>query len=79
MTNLEKYNQIFIDIFDVKEEELGDNFTKAEVENWDSVRQMNILSQFEETFDVILDPEDMMTFKSYNAGKKILAKNNIAL
>jgi hypothetical protein len=33
----------------------------------------------EETFDLMLDPEDIMACTSYNAGKEILAKNGIEL
>ena len=79
MTNLEKYNQIFVEVFGAKVEELGDNYSKETVAEWDSVHQLNIISQMEETFDIMLDPEDIMACTSYNAGKEILTKNDIEL
>lgn len=79
MNNLEKYNQIFVEVFGASIDHLGDNFSKETVSEWDSVHQLNIISLIEETFDLMLDPEDIMACTSYNAGKEILAKNNIEL
>ena len=79
MTNLEKYNAIFTEVFGVTAEQLGDNFNKETVSEWDSVHQLNIISLLEETFDLMLDPEDIMACTSYKAGKEILAKNGIEL
>ena len=79
MTNLEKYNAIFIYLFSATADQLGDNFSKETVSEWDSVHQLNIISLLEETFDLMLDPEDIMACTSYNAGKEILTKNGIKL
>lgn len=79
MTNLEQYNAIFVEVFGVSIELLGDNFSKETVSEWDSVHQLNIISLIEESFDLMLDPEDIMACTSYNAGKEILAKNGIEL
>ena len=79
MTNLEKYNDIIVEVFGADVAQLGDNYSKETVAEWDSVHQLNIISLMEETFDLMLDPEDIMACISYNAGKEILAKNGIEL
>ena len=79
MTNLEKYNAIFTEVFGATPQQLGDNYSKDTISEWDSVHQLNIISLLEETFDLMLDPEDIMACTSYNAGKEILAKNGIEL
>ena len=79
MTNLEQYNAIFTEVFGATTDQLGDDFSKETVSEWDSVHQLNIISLLEETFDLMLDPEDIMACTSYNAGKEILAKNGIEL
>ena len=79
MTNLEKYNAIFTEVFGATVDQLGENYSKETVSEWDSVHQLNIISLLEETFDLMLDPEDIMAFTSYNAGKEILAKNDIEI
>lgn len=36
MDNLEKYQEVFVDIFDVQAERLNDKFTFEEISCWDS-------------------------------------------
>ena len=79
MTNLEKYNQIFVEVFGVSANVLNDNFSKASVADWDSVHQLNIISLMEDAFDIMIDPDDIMSCTSYEAGKDILMKNGIGL
>lgn len=79
MSNLEKYDAIFTEVFGATADQLGDNYSKETVSEWDSVHQLNIISLLEEAFDLMLDPEDIMACTSYNAGKKILAKNGVEL
>lgn len=79
MTNIEKYNDIFVQVFGADVAQLGDNYSKETVAEWDSVHQLNIISLMEETFDLMLDPEDIMACTSYIAGKEILARNGVEL
>ncbi|MCQ2346458.1 MAG: acyl carrier protein [Paludibacteraceae bacterium] len=79
MTNVEKLNNIFIEVFGATVEQLGDNYCKENVADWDSVHQLGIISGMEETFDLMLDPEDIMACTSYNAAKDILAKNGVEI
>lgn len=79
MTNTEKYNAIYTNIFGVAAEQLGDTFSKETVAEWDSVHQLGIITGMEEAFDLMLDPEDIMACTSYRAGKEILEKYNIEI
>ena len=79
MTNIEKYNEIFAEVFGADASQLGDSYGKETVAEWDSVHQLNIITLMEDTFDLLLDPEDIMACTNYKAGKEILAKNGIEL
>ena len=79
MENLEKYNNAFVEVFGAKAEELNDNYSKETVEEWDSVHQLSLVAEFEEAFDIMFDPEDIMDLTSYAKGKEILAKYDISL
>lgn len=79
MSNIEKYNSIFTEVFGVDESALNDNFGKDSVADWDSVHQLNLISLAEELFDIMLDPEDIMAFTSYKAGKEIISKQGVEL
>lgn len=76
---LEKYNQVFAEIFNVSIDQLSDNFDKDSVDNWDSVLQLALVEGMEDTFDIMLDTEDILNFTSYKLGKEILSKYEIEL
>ena len=79
MENIEKYNEAFVQVFGAKAEELNDNYGKDTVEEWDSVHQLSLMSELEEAFDIMFDPEDIMEMISYKNGKEILAKYDVTL
>lgn len=79
MTNIEKYNNAFVEVFGVDNSVLNNGFSKDSVESWDSVHLLNIIALLEESFDVMLDPEDIMAFTSYQAGMEILGKYEVEL
>lgn len=79
MTNLEKLNAIFCEVFSVDAFALDNDFNKDSVEGWDSVRQLSLTSSVEDEFDIMLDAEDILEFTSYENAKAILAKYDIEL
>lgn len=79
MTNLEKLNNIFCEVFSVEASALNSNFNKDTVEGWDSVRQLSLTSSVEDEFDIMLDAEDIIGFSSYEIAKEILKKYDIEL
>lgn len=79
MSNLEKLNNIFCEVFSVEETALNADFDNTTVDGWDSVHQLSLTSAVEDEFDIMLDAEDILEFNSYENAKKILAKYNIDL
>lgn len=79
MTNREKFNQAFIEVFGVEESALTSAFAKENVDAWDSVHQLNIIAILEETFDIMFDPEDIMELTSYEKGMALMAKYEVEL
>jgi acyl carrier protein len=74
MTNLEKYNQAFIESFEVTEDQLP-GLKYQDVETWDSVGHMGLIASLEEAFNIMMDTDDIIDFSSYEKGKDILAKD----
>ena len=56
MTNIEKLNEIFCEVFNVESTALSDNFNKDSVDGWDSVHQLSLVAALEDSFDIMLDP-----------------------
>lgn len=79
MENLEKYNNAFVQVFGAKLEDLNENYGKETVGEWDSVHQLSLIAEFEEAFDVMFDPEDIMEMTSYAKGKELLKKYEVEL
>ena len=79
MTNIDKLNKIFCEVFNVDGSALGKGFDKDRVDGWDSVRQLSLTSSLEDTFDIMLDPEDIISCNSYEAAKSMLSKYEIEL
>lgn len=77
MTNLEKLNEIFCEVFSVETSALSGDFNKCNVNGWDSVRQLSLTSAIEDAFDIMLDAEDILEFTSYDNAKHVLAKYDI--
>ncbi|EKM0667178.1 acyl carrier protein [Cronobacter turicensis] len=78
MTNLAKYNTIFMETFEVPEEVLAD-YKYQDTPSWDSVGHMTMIASLEETFDIMMDTEDIIDFSSWQKGKEILQKYDVEI
>lgn len=78
MTNLEKYNNAFVTALNAAMEQLpGLNY--QDIEGWDSVGHMQLIAELEDTFDIMMETDDIIDFSSYEKGQEILAKYGVAL
>lgn len=73
MNNLEKYNNAFIETFEIAEDQL-EGLKYQDIEAWDSVGHMGLIAALEDAFDIMMDTDDIIDFSSYEKGKEILAK-----
>ena len=78
MSNLEKYDKLFLSSFRVKPEDLP-TLTYRGIPACDSVGHMEFMSEMEETFKISLSTLDVLDFSSYEKGKEILAKYGVTL
>ena len=76
MTNKEKYDNVFIENLDVKEEQLA-ALKYQDVPTWDSVGHMGLVSELEDAFDIQFETDDIVDFNSYQKGMEILAKYGV--
>lgn len=71
MNNLEKYNEAFCKTFVINEEQLK-GLKYQEINAWDSVGHMGLIAALEDSFDIMMDTDDIIDFSSYEKGKEIL-------
>lgn len=77
MTNKDKYHQIFMDIFEVNDNELNENFTFKNVDKWDSLTHLTLISELEDAFDVMFETDDILHFGGFMNGIEILKRYGI--
>lgn len=46
---------------------------------WDSVAHMVLMATLEETFDIMLDTDDVIDFSSFEKGREILRRYDVEL
>lgn len=72
MTNEEKYVAVFMETFDVEESD-AKKLKYQDIEAWDSVGHMNLVAGMEDTFDIMMETDDIIDFNSYEKGKELLS------
>lgn len=72
MTNLERYNKIFMSVFRKKEEELKELKYRG-FDLWDSIGHMDLVAELEEAFEIRLETSDMLDLTSYEKGMEVLS------
>lgn len=78
MTNIEKYNNAFVEALELDLDGI-ENATMEIIDKWDSIGQMTLIAVIEETFGIELKPDEVMAFISYKSGMDILKAHNIEL
>ena len=73
----EKYKKAFIKSLSLTDDKNIDELKYNEIDEWDSIGHMTLISELEETFNISFDTDDIVNFSSYTEGKKILSKLGI--
>tara|TARA_A100001388_G_C28774600_1_gene506421 strand:- start:1587 stop:1826 length:240 start_codon:yes stop_codon:yes gene_type:complete len=76
MSTIERYNKVFIEIFEIKESEL-ENLNYQDIPEWDSLGHMSMVGALEDEFDIMLEMDDIIDFSSYKKGMETLAKYGV--
>lgn len=76
MSTIERYNKVFIEIFEIKESELQ-NLNYQDIPEWDSLGHMSMVGALEDEFDIMLEMDDIIDFSSYKKGMETLAKYGV--
>ncbi|MEJ8552669.1 acyl carrier protein [Tepidibacter sp. Z1-5] len=77
MKTIDIYNKIFIEVFEIDINKLNDDLKYNTISQWDSVGHMQLITELEESFDIMFDTDDIIDFNSYEKGKEILEKYNV--
>lgn len=73
MTSREKLINVFMTTFGLTPEE-AEGAVFKDTPAWDSVGHVNLMNAIEESFDISLDPDDILDCKSFSQAESIIAK-----
>ena len=77
MTPKEKYSSIFKSALSIGNDKLNDQLKYNEIEEWDSIGHMSLMSGLEEEYKISLETDDIIDFSSYKKGIEILKKYKV--
>ena len=75
----ERLQEVISSVLAVPAEELSDDSSAENVENWDSLRQLSILLAVESAYGVSITTEQAVDMNSISAIKAVLAKHDVEL
>jgi len=78
MTNLEKYEKMFMDTFKLTKDQLP-GLKYRGIKQWDSMGHMTLMEEMEDTFDITMETPDILAFSSFEKGMDILKKYGVTI
>lgn len=70
-----KIKEIMGSVFKIDPKSIDENTVNSNVEKWDSLGHMNLVTALEEEFDIILDEEDIEIIVSFSNVCKVVEAN----
>ena len=77
MNDKATYKEIFKKSLNISDDKLSDGLKYNEIEEWDSIGHMSLMSALEEEFDISLETDDIVDFSSFKKGIEILKKYKV--
>jgi acyl carrier protein len=74
----EKLIQAFVDGLQIKREQVNDDLTYMSIQQWDSLAHMTLVSAIEQSFDIMLDTDDIIDMNSVAKAKEIIEKYGVS-
>ena len=80
MSNLVKLNKVLCDVFDFKKmEDINDDLGPDEIEAWDSLGHVELVTRLEESFGISLEVVDISRMYTIGGITKIIEKYGIQI
>ncbi len=63
MFNVE-LQQLLAEVFEIRQDEIAENLTSEDVDNWDSLKQMDLVVSLENKYNIALSFEEIVKISS---------------
>tara|TARA_B100000900_G_C19995341_1_gene479528 strand:- start:84 stop:311 length:228 start_codon:yes stop_codon:yes gene_type:complete len=71
---LKKLEQILCDVLRLKKNQLNDDLSMEKVENWDSLKHMDLITSMEDELKIKFSMDEIVIMKDIKTIKKIINK-----
>ena len=75
--NLSKYQDAFIEAFELEDKDQLSELKYQSIDEWDSIGHMALMAELESAFDITIKTDDLIVFESYKQGVDILSRYDI--
>lgn len=79
MSNREKYDNAFVESFEIDQDALNDSLEYQSIPQWDSVGHMSLIAALEDAFDIMMEMDDIVDFGSYQTGINTMKKYGVEI
>ena len=69
---MKKLNQIISEVLRIKEEDLKDELIVQDLESWDSLKHMDLISSIEKDFNIQFGMDEILSMKDIKTIKRIV-------
>lgn len=77
MSSIDNYSKIFRSSLNLDENKFSVEIQYNEVDEWDSIGHMTLISALEEEYKITFETDDIIDFSSFKKGIEILKKYKI--
>lgn len=69
--------QVFAKALDLQIQDIHDDLKYNSIPKWDSISHMSLIAELEDSFDILLDTDDIIDMSTVAKAKEILAKYGV--
>jgi len=77
MDNGEKLRHVFAEALGIEKDRVLDTLEYNSIPEWDSVAHMSLVAALDETFDTMLDTDDVIDMSSFARAREIMKKYGV--
>ena len=79
MSNKQKYDEIFMEVFEISNDQLNESLEYQSIEPWDSVGHMALMAALEDEFEITLEMDDIIDFGNYLTGIETMKRYGVEM
>ncbi len=72
--DIQKLKEAFMVALGIDENDVVDTLEYATIKEWDSIAHMKLIAEIEESFDIMIDTDDVIAMSTFKIAKDIVKR-----